>query len=683
MRYLFCFRTAALSLSPVISSMLLSVIFMLAAVTAQALLVENRSHEAMAVEYDLPEWMNHQFADQKKRQAELQPEEITPWQWPEINPQKIRVDTGECVLDEPLVGDVLTGQLEVQSCPYQEDSDDGRERMNHTSWQAREFFNRQEGEIKLPFEEDSPDSAVTGREIAVIWFQKPDGHRLILARSHQETVVIISCPGPDNSPVNTGNGAQSEGLEGGSQSNTEPEPELSDYTYSVLDKDNTQRTCQVIKNPIIDTLTCRICFELAQDARCLTGCREGHLGCKTCLEKNMEIETCRACGKISGNQLECRGDSAFCKKCDRKTESHRCMECRDPVTGIEKVSVVVRQVIDQLKVCCPNRGEGCRSITELGQMLQHINNDCLYRQVSCVNDGCHVRMAIIMLNQHQETCDYALTCCPYCHDEIVMKQLEWHQQSCDLKPLPCPRCHEEVSRNSTVTHCMECPVISDEEKTASLDLLLFVRQGKNDPMQQDDNQTLQKENDLLHIKLERLTAIVQDLETHMHCLEKKNKDQEEKIDCLTAVISGGANQEMETMVGDVMARLSDIGEKVDQITSQQEKATYDIDTIKRQSKKSSSRRAERGASARPEVSLDLSALEKRVDHLEKENMSLIETREEVQNGIFEVHQRLHNISACNASLRKQIEFLNETLATKPPEKPEKTGFFSSFGKGKK
>ncbi len=76
------------------------------------------------------------------------------------------------------------------------------------------------------------------------------------------------------------------------------------------------------------------------------------------------------------------------------------------------------QLVDELPVECPNRGQGCTATSQRSLVNIHVREHCQYATVPCPE--------------------------PKCGSTVLRKDLEAHRKTCGRRPIICVACHQGV-----------------------------------------------------------------------------------------------------------------------------------------------------------------------------------------------------------------------------------------------
>ena len=175
-----------------------------------------------------------------------------------------------------------------------------------------------------------------------------------------------------------------------------------------------------------DILVCTICHLPSKEPH-LSGCC-GHTFCKSCAEASKKVN--KACPM-------CRGE-----------------------TFIMYPNKQAERLIQNLKIFCTNKEQGCDWQGELNNITDHLSN-CLFQVVCCPND-CGSSLQRQYLTSHLEAeCPRRKIDCQFCHEVGEYQFVEGqHKQECPKFPLPCPnKCEiDNIQRDKVEEHRKSCPL---------------------------------------------------------------------------------------------------------------------------------------------------------------------------------------------------------------------------------
>ena len=174
---------------------------------------------------------------------------------------------------------------------------------------------------------------------------------------------------------------------------------------------------------------------------------------------------CMICAKVLNEPhlTDCCGQH-FCQACleqwFKKQAKKICPHCRSESFNHMRYLPLKRK-IDDLEVYCPNRAEGCKMITKVGELNSH-KKECGFARVVCTQ-GCGKSILCKDLTQHcNNECSKRKIKCKYCstvdHYETINGK---HATVCKEYPVNCPRgCFLPglIKRKDLAKHAEICPL---------------------------------------------------------------------------------------------------------------------------------------------------------------------------------------------------------------------------------
>ena len=157
-------------------------------------------------------------------------------------------------------------------------------------------------------------------------------------------------------------------------------------------------------------------------------CKEGHLFCKTCIDRWVNTHN-------NGN-------------CPVRRQSLQASDLRN--------IIAFDRVVESMQVFCPRKDSGCSWTGALDRINIH-RRDCLKEPVQCTHPGCGVVVVRGELNPHLATCNMRPENCPHCGIQLPISQQDAHQNyGFRWAPVMCPfncnhgaipRCVSIISRD--------------------------------------------------------------------------------------------------------------------------------------------------------------------------------------------------------------------------------------------
>lgn len=187
------------------------------------------------------------------------------------------------------------------------------------------------------------------------------------------------------------------------------------------------------------------------------------------------------------HQVSCCGYS-YCRPCVARVtaEGNSCPTCNSPHFSVFRDKRLWRSLND-FRVFCVNKREGCEWVGELVQVDKHLNlapprkdllSGCLFAEVLCTFCSC-VFQRRSMENHQLNECPLRPYTCPHCNEynsvyEVVTGP---HLELCDSYPVPCSSdgCDIRVPRSKLSRHLLkECPLadVDCEFKSVGCDVIV-------------------------------------------------------------------------------------------------------------------------------------------------------------------------------------------------------------------
>ena len=140
-------------------------------------------------------------------------------------------------------------------------------------------------------------------------------------------------------------------------------------------------------------------------------------------EVNQEL-ICGICTDVLEHPLECLScQNSFCKECIQlwQQRSNECTNCRNPLS-LQRSHKFLRSVLDNLRVSCIYSEAGCQFILRLENLYKHEKEECRFRLVKCSWKECSVLIRASEKEDHEEVCEFKLTCCQECNQEFQIRE---------------------------------------------------------------------------------------------------------------------------------------------------------------------------------------------------------------------------------------------------------------------
>ncbi|KAG8749780.1 hypothetical protein FRC14_001100, partial [Serendipita sp. 396] len=154
----------------------------------------------------------------------------------------------------------------------------------------------------------------------------------------------------------------------------------------------------------------------------------------------------------------------FCRDCITEALSHTlaCPVDRSSLhhDDLKPAHVIIRNLVDELLVECPNKADGCTQTFQRHTVAAHIRHTCDYTEVPCPSDRCKSKVLRKDLATHQLSCDRRTIQCSACLQAIPMSDAQVHTDQCPKGTTTCPDCETELLREEMDTHEDTCPLFT-------------------------------------------------------------------------------------------------------------------------------------------------------------------------------------------------------------------------------
>ena len=155
----------------------------------------------------------------------------------------------------------------------------------------------------------------------------------------------------------------------------------------------------------------------------------------------------------------------YCNECLKqwfgKHRRENCPNCRAEGSRFQHVpNRNLKSEINQQKVYCSNKAQGCTWSGELGDMKTHLDlrSGCRYTQVECTN-RCGTKVSKKDLDSHVRSyCPLRSDVCQYCKKQDTARALASHKDVCPKFPVHCPNSctFRTFPRESIPAHLNTC-----------------------------------------------------------------------------------------------------------------------------------------------------------------------------------------------------------------------------------
>jgi uncharacterized protein YukE len=164
---------------------------------------------------------------------------------------------------------------------------------------------------------------------------------------------------------------------------------------------------------------------------------------------------------VSPVKLKC--DHVFCDECVRNalecqsnSSSKSCPSCRGrtDISCIGPVTKIVTRILDDLKVKCPYRSQGCLEFLPRGTVQDHVDLYCGWGETDCPADDCDKR---VQRRFAEGRCRHGSVSCEECQVEVPECDLDVHRTSSCKAWYRCLDCQEWMHLSQATDHLSICP----------------------------------------------------------------------------------------------------------------------------------------------------------------------------------------------------------------------------------
>ncbi|CUA66879.1 hypothetical protein RSOLAG22IIIB_00329 [Rhizoctonia solani] len=182
----------------------------------------------------------------------------------------------------------------------------------------------------------------------------------------------------------------------------------------------------VYVEPVNTNLVCCICRQPFADPITATPC--GHTFCRPCITQALDVSS------------QCPIDRGVLALSD-----------------LVPAPQLVRNMVDELVVQCPNAPLGCTHTSQRQLITSHAHT-CTYTPTQCNDSTCTEFVLKHHLNTHsQDTCPHKLTQCQSCGLQVPAPE---HPDRCPARKDQCAHCSSPVEHNRLAHHAAnECPAV--------------------------------------------------------------------------------------------------------------------------------------------------------------------------------------------------------------------------------
>jgi len=155
----------------------------------------------------------------------------------------------------------------------------------------------------------------------------------------------------------------------------------------------------------------------------------------------------------------------FCLQCISQAlqTSQKCPIDRERLTleMLRPAVQIVTNMVNELKVFCPNGEMGCTVVMERQGVRHHLERECEFALVACANEGCDLVARRAEVIQHAENCQFKRVTCQLCGEIVREKLLKTHKsEHCRAQIVSCEHCQANMARESLLNHIQDsCPMV--------------------------------------------------------------------------------------------------------------------------------------------------------------------------------------------------------------------------------
>ncbi|KAF9520296.1 hypothetical protein BS47DRAFT_1287241 [Hydnum rufescens UP504] len=157
----------------------------------------------------------------------------------------------------------------------------------------------------------------------------------------------------------------------------------------------------------------------------------------------------------------------FCKDCITKALAFHaeCPVDRSPLalTDLQPATTIVRNLVDELIVQCPNAPFGCQQTCQRQLLGSHLAHECLHVSTHCCEEDCDATLLRRDIDKHYHSaqCPAAEWTCPHCEMTLARSDRASHLLACPEATDSCTHsvngCPWSGPRRTASTHLLTCP----------------------------------------------------------------------------------------------------------------------------------------------------------------------------------------------------------------------------------
>jgi hypothetical protein len=170
--------------------------------------------------------------------------------------------------------------------------------------------------------------------------------------------------------------------------------------------------------------------------------------------KFVEEFTCIVCNYIASEAVVDKCQHICCKTCitNATCPISKALQREDDIKPIQ----YIQDKISKQTIYCPKRKLGRCNWSGLYPTLNnHMEQDCPYTPVKCLNKGCCFSGYRYNIEKHIQECKFAVDAvCMYCNGSFPEQIMKTH--ICEMMPVPCELgCGVSIPKNKMIIHISE------------------------------------------------------------------------------------------------------------------------------------------------------------------------------------------------------------------------------------
>ncbi|KAF8307008.1 hypothetical protein DL93DRAFT_2150429 [Clavulina sp. PMI_390] len=176
---------------------------------------------------------------------------------------------------------------------------------------------------------------------------------------------------------------------------------------------------------------------------------------------NVNLICCICCMPFTNPTTTTTCNHTFCKDCITAalTFNAECPVDRRALSEPDLVpaGTIVRNLVDELVVKCPNSTYGCTHTCQRQLLGNHLSSECLFISSQCEEVGCQEIVLRGDAEKHAQTCPHRIVACEACSASVKFKDLEYHESQCPAADVTCSHCNDLMPRSQYKAHLDTCP----------------------------------------------------------------------------------------------------------------------------------------------------------------------------------------------------------------------------------